>query len=68
MFFRRGNKVIIDFLESTKESRTGIIDEFNDKGIVIKSNNKTSYIPFTSVSEIVLEEEVSSNGNFKTQF
>lgn len=70
MFFRRGNKVTVDFKEIYKESKTGIIDEFNNEGIVIKceENEKTNtiFIPMTSISEVVLVEEVDSKYTTKT--
>lgn len=70
MFFRRGNKVTVDFKEIYKESKTGIIDEFNNEGIVIKyeENEKTNtvFIPMTSISEVVLVEEVDNKYTTKT--
>ena len=70
MFFRRGNKVIVDFKELHKNSRIGIIDEFNNEGVVIKceEDEKISkiFIPMTSISEVVLVEEVDSKHTTKT--
>lgn len=73
MFFRRGNKVTVDFKEIYKESRTGIIDEFNNEGIVLKYEEaekvNTVFIPMTSISEVVLVEEVDNKYTTKvTQY
>ena len=70
MFFRRGNKVTVDFKELYKDSRTGIIEEFNNEGIVIKyeedEKTNTVFIPMTSISEVVLVEEADSKYTTKT--
>lgn len=70
MFFRRGNKVTVDFKELYKDSRTGIIDEFNSEGVVIKceedGKTNTIFIPLTSISEVVLVEEVDNKRTTKT--
>lgn len=70
MFFRRGNKVTVDFKELYKDSRTGVIEEFNNEGIVIKyeedEKTNTVFIPMTSISEVVLVEEVDNKYTTKT--
>ena len=70
MFFRRGNKVTVDFKELWKESKTGVIDEFNNEGVVLKCNidekDSVVFIPMSSISEIVLVEEVDNKYTPKT--
>lgn len=70
MFFRRGNLVKVDFIETNKSSIVGTTQEFSHEGVVItdEKENKTRFIPMTSISEVVLIKPVDTRpGAIKTQ-
>ena len=70
-FFKAGNKVVVDFIEVGKPSRMGKIEESDKAGFVLASEvdgvQTSSYIPFSSVSEVHLKEKVDSAAIFRQQ-
>ena len=71
MFLKTGNKVVVDFIEAGKPSRMGKVEEADKSGFVLSSEvdgvQTSSYIPFTSVSEVHLKEKVDTAARFRQQ-
>ena len=58
MVLKIGNKVKVDFLETGKDSKEGVLLEVSELGITIEDDyRKIAFIPMGSISEIVLLEK-----------